>query len=180
MIIIGVLVFLCAGIIFAQAKPKPGETGNHTESFGILFGIQSLDNPVDNSTDSVISGIGGKYWFSKEFVIRGLVFVNIVNLSATDELTTRFGVSAGAEYHFIDAVVSPYAGLFLGIEFLNDNAGPAADYHGGGMFGVEINALEYLSFYIEYTLTLTLNEQGFEVDLGYNHLPTFGVVIYIK
>ncbi|RPJ09886.1 MAG: hypothetical protein EHM28_00130 [Spirochaetaceae bacterium] len=170
------IVFLIMAVVMLDAETK---SGVHKESFGLMITVESLTTPVNNFTDGVISGLGAKYWITPEIPVRALVFLNMMSNSTTDETTTRFGASAGVEYHFVKGLVSPYAGALAGIELLNDEE-LAADYHLGAMLGVEITPLDYLSLYLEYRLLAIFNELGTEIDLGYSHAPAFGAVFYFN
>jgi hypothetical protein len=160
------------------------KNGVHKDSFGIMFQIESLNTPIDNYTDGGFfggqGGVGVRYWLLRELVLRGVVNFDFLSDSATDESTTNFGLSLGAEYHFITGIVSPYAGALAGLELLADASGTSADYHLGAVIGVEITALDFLAFFVEYSLLVTFRQTGTEIDFGYNHLPTFGLIIYIN
>lgn len=91
-----------------------------------------------------------------------------------------FGLSAGAEYHFITGIVSPYAGALAGLEMLADATQTGVDFNLGVFLGVELSALDFLAFFAEYSLLVSFREDGTVVDLGYAHLPTFGLIIYFN
>jgi hypothetical protein len=174
-ICIGLILVLAGSAVSAQ-----GKQGAMKNRIGLLCNIE-LVKPVINYTDSVITGFGIKYWLLDELSIRGLIFLNIQNNAALNQTVTDAGFSAGLEYHFIKGIVSPYAGLLAGIEFLSDPTQTGMDYHLGGIFGVEISTpIDYLNFFLEYTLTATFREQGYTIDLGKDHLPSFGFAIYFN
>jgi hypothetical protein len=172
-VFLAIAVFLCAS---GMAETKKSDFKNR---FGMMCGIE-LVKPVTNAGDGVIAGVGLKYWLLEPFALKSVLFFNYLNVRATNQNTVNFGMSAACEYHFITGPVSPYAGALAGIEILSDSTATAADYHLGGIFGVELSPLDFLSLYVEYSLTATFRETGTEVDLGKNHLPTFGAVFYFN
>ncbi len=173
-----VILFLCAVAIsnlYAEQKKA-----SYSNRLGMLFNIE-LVKPVVNYTDSVLTGVGIKYWLMEELAFRGLVFVNVVKDKVLNETTTNTGMSVACEYHFIKGVVSPYAGAFGGIEILSDPVQTGMDYHVGGLFGVEISTpLDYLDFFVEYSLSATFREREDVVDMGKDHLPSLGMIIYFN
>ncbi|HEQ72350.1 MAG TPA: hypothetical protein ENN69_07665 [Spirochaetia bacterium] len=173
-------IMLLSGVaLCAQAK-----NGDHTNDIGIMFQIENVNRPLDNYTDGGFfggqGGLGIRWWPLKELALRGVVYMDFQTITATDDTAFYMGVSVGAEYHFLQGIVSPYAGGLAGIEFVSDATQSAMDYHIGGFLGVELSALEFLSLFVEYSLLVTVREPGIEVDLGYNHLPTFGLIIYFN
>jgi hypothetical protein len=174
-----ILVFIL--LVMSTALIAEGKPGVHKQSIGMMFQIQGLSLLVDNVTIyDTTAGAGVKFWLLEELALRAIVFFNLNYASATDQTTIRTGLSAGAEYHFIKGVVSPYAGAFGGLEFLSGPLGDGTDFHIGAMVGVELTPLEFLSFFIEYTLLATFQETGTEVDFGLDHAPVFGVIIYLN
>jgi hypothetical protein len=140
-----------------------------------------LVKPIINYSDSVLSGCGIKYWLLDVLPLRALVFVNILSNTTTNQTISNYGFSLAAEYHLANGPVSPYLGALVGIEILSDTGQTGTDYHLGGLFGVEIDTpLNYLSFYIEYSLYAIFREQGIIVDFGKDHLPSLGVIIYFN
>jgi hypothetical protein len=173
-----IVLFVLAFI--ATYAPAQGKQVSFRNRLGMICNIE-LVKPVVNYTDSVLTGAGIKYWPIDEVALRGLVFVNILNDKVLDETTTNMGFSIAFEYHFIKGIVSPYAGALGGIEILSDPAQTGMDYHIGGLFGVEISTpLEYLDFFLEYCLSATFREQEDTVDLGKDHMPSLGIVIYFN
>jgi hypothetical protein len=173
------LVFLTAAVpAFSESK-----NGSHTNSFGIMFQVESLEKPLDNYSDGGFfdgrGGVGVRYWLLEQLVLRGVVYFDWIT-GRPGGAEARFGLSSGVEYHFVRGMVSPYAGGLAGFEFLSDSTQTGTDFHIGAMFGVEITALDFLAFFIEYSLLVTFREAGTEVDLGYNHLPAIGISVYFN
>jgi hypothetical protein len=175
-IFLTLLILVVCISLFSQTKPNTSRN-----RIGMLCNFE-LVKPIINYSDSVISGCGIKYWLLDVLPLRALVFVNILSNSTTNETISDYGFSLAAEYHFISGPVSPYVGAFAGAEILSDTlAQTGVDYHLGGLFGAEIDTpLNYLSFFVEYSLYVIFQEQGTKVDLGKDHLPTLGVIIYFN
>ncbi len=173
-IILGIVLMLTGAALWAQDKP-----GVHKNSFGMAFQIQGLSALVQNDTDGVIAGAGVKFWALPELALRAVVFFDLNHVTATDTTNVDTGLSIGAEYHFVKGVVSPYAGLFGGLEYRNFPA-PGVDWHAGVLAGVELTPFEFLSFFVEYSVLVKFREAGTEVDFGYNHQPIFGFIIYFN
>jgi hypothetical protein len=165
------------------AEPKPGV---HKQSVGMVFQVQALTGPVANVTmyeplvGPIVTGVGIRFWILEEVVLRAIVFFNLNYASATDETTIRAGLSLGAQYHFVKGVVSPYAGVLGGAEILSSPLATGADWHLGAVVGVELSPWPFLAVFLEYSLMATFQEAGTEIDLGFNHAPTLGVIIYLN
>jgi hypothetical protein len=52
--------------------------------------------------------------------------------------------------------------------------------YAGGLLGAELFILDYLSFYAEYSLLMTIDEPQFSVDLGMGNASQVGVIIYLQ
>jgi hypothetical protein len=163
--------------VLSAAEPN---LGVRKQSVGLAFQVQGLSVLADNVHDGAIAGVGVRFWLLEELVLRAIVYFDFQYDSATDENSLWTGLSLGAEYHFVKGVVSPYAGAMLGLEAVSAPAGDGIDWHGGALVGVELTPLEFLSVFLEYTLVVTFRETGTEIDLGYNHLPIIGVIIYLN
>lgn len=169
-------MFILSFNFFVFSEKKSEDFNN---KMGLMFNVEFMDL-IQNSGDGVITGFGMKAWLSENLAIRGLTLFNLYNDTALNQTTINFGFSLAGEYHFIDGIVSPYAGALAGIYILSDASGIGADYHLGCLFGVEIKPADMLSFYAEYSLTATFREVGIEVDLGKNHSPVIGVIVYFN
>jgi hypothetical protein len=173
-----IMLVLCP-VLFAESK-----NGVHKNSFGIMFQIESFSTPIDNYTDGGFyggqGGLGVRYWLFEELVLRAVVYFDLRSIAATSQTAMNLGVSAGAEYHFVKGQISPYVGGMAGLEHVSDALQSGTDYFFGAFFGVELSPMDVLAFFIEYSLLVTFRETGVEVDLGYNHLPTFGLIIYFN
>ncbi len=174
-VIFGIVLLLSGAAVFAQGKP-----GVHKNSFGMAFHIQGLSALVQNGTDGVIAGIGAKFWLLPELALRAVGYCDVTYTTATDTTALNAGLSLGAEYHFVKGPVSPYAGILGGFMAQTVPAPGGMDWHAGVLAGVELTPFEFLSFFVEYSLLVTFREAGTELDLGYNHQPIFGVVIYFN
>jgi hypothetical protein len=161
-------------MVFAETK-----NAVHKNSVGLAFQIINVTDPIANDGDGVITGVGVRFWLLEELVLRGVFYFDYRYVAITDTSTTGFGISLGAEFHFIKGIVSPYAAGFLGLEYLSTPT-PGTDFHFGVGFGVELTPLDILAFFIEYSLLFTFREVGNEIDLGTNHGPTFGLIIYFN
>jgi hypothetical protein len=149
-----------------------------------MFQIESFTTPLDNYTDGGFyggqGGLGVRYWMLPELALRAVIYFDFRSITATDQTALNLGLSVGAEYHFVKGQISPYAGGMAGLEHVSDAAQTGTDFFFGACFGVELSPMDVLAFFIEYSLLVTFRETGVEVDLGYNHLPTFGLIIYIN
>ncbi len=174
-----VVLLLLSPALFADSKK-----GVHKNSFGIMFQIESFTKLIDNYTDGGFyggqGGVGIRYWLLPELVLRGVVYLDFRTIAATGETAFNVGLSVGAEYHFVKGQISPYAGVMGGLEHVSDVLQTGTDFFAGAFFGVEISPLDVLAFFIEYSVLATFRETGVEIDLGYNHLPTFGLIIYFN
>ncbi|MBN2353640.1 MAG: hypothetical protein JXD23_13795 [Spirochaetales bacterium] len=172
------LLFVCP-FLYAETKK-----GVHKNSFGIMFQIESFTKLIDNYTDGGFyggqGGVGIRYWLLPELVLRGVVYLDFRTITATSETAFNLGLSAGAEYHFVKGEISPYGGVMGGLEHVTDVLQSGTDFFAGAFFGVELTPMDVLAFFIEYSVLATFRETGVEVDLGYNHLPTFGLIIYFN
>jgi hypothetical protein len=54
------------------------------------------------------------------------------------------------------------------------------DWHAGALFGTELTPFAFPAFFVEDFLLATSREAGAEVDLGYDHQPIFGFIIYFN
>ncbi len=174
-VIFGIVLLLPGAALFAQGKP-----GTHKNSFGVAFTIEGLSALVQNDSDGIIAGIGAKFWVLPEFALRAVGYFNVTYTTATDTTALYAGLSLGAEYHFVKGPVSPYAGLFGGLEAQTVPAPAGVDWHAGILAGVELTPLEFLSFFIEYSLRATFREAGTVFDLGRDYQPIFGFIIYFN
>jgi hypothetical protein len=175
-IIVFLVLMLTGGALFAQGKP-----GEHKNSLGMVFQIQGLSALVRNDTDGVIFGAGAKFWILQQLALRAVGFFDVTYTTATATTALNAGLSLGGEYHFVKGVVSPYAGLFGGMEAQTMPAPGGIDWHLGAFVGVELTPLEFLSFFVEYPLFVTFSAAGTEVNFGYNtNQPIFGFIIYFN
>ena len=177
-IILALVLLMISTVLFAAGP----ELGVHQQSIGLTFQIQGLSILLDNVNNGglIDGGVGARFWLLEELVLRAIVYFDYRYDSAIDESSLWTGLSAGMEYHFVKGEVSPYVGAFGGLEYASTPLGAGIDWHVGGMVGVELTPFTFMSFFLEYTLVATFREAGTEIDLGYNHLPIFGVHIYLN
>ncbi len=108
LVVLFVVISFSANIFAQEVKPAP-----MAGTAGILFTFSGFSNLGAGNFEG---GFGGKYFFTKNFALRGIVsFTNasLTEPTATiDEETsaTRFGIGAAVEYHFMTKRVSPYIG----------------------------------------------------------------------
>ena len=96
--------------------------------------------------------------------------------ASTSDLT--FGAAANLEYHFTDGKVSPYTGAMVGTRISTGTVNNLVLYF-GGLLGVELQLLDYLSLYGEYNLLAAMDEPILEIDLGIGNSSQIGLVIYM-
>jgi hypothetical protein len=169
---------MAGSVLFADET----KTGVYTRGIGLTFQVQGLSVLLDNVNNGGMeyAGLGMRFRPIEELVLRTIVYIKFNYNTVTYLADFRTGLSVGGEYHFTKGVVSPYLGIIGGMEFSTSILGAGLDWHVGAMFGVELMPLEFLSIFVEYTLVTTFRETGVDLELGYNHLPTFGVHIYLN
>jgi hypothetical protein len=150
-----------------------------SHKLGLIFNLGAPLITVGDYADNVQGGLGLKLWLKEKLALRGLLDVTYVNDSELDTSDFFLGVGACLEYHFLPRKVSPYAGLLGGtrIQTGTDND---LDLYAGGVVGAELFILDYLSFYAEYSLLVSINEPVFSIDLGMGNASQVGVIIYLQ
>ena len=106
---------------------------------------------------------------------QGSLLITISDLSTSD---LTIGLAASLEYHFTEAKVSPYTGAVAGTRISTGTANNLALYF-GGLLGVEVQLLDYLSLYGEYSLLAAMDEPILEIDLGIGNSSQIGLIIYL-
>jgi len=99
---------------FADEVVTPAGAG----SKALLFSMVMLTPTAYNG------GLGGKYYFSDPFALRGDLEFGFASQSTPAPTggsegsvsATQLGVSVGGEYHFMKTRISPYAGLDVGMK----------------------------------------------------------------
>ncbi|MBA7578425.1 hypothetical protein ES708_20287 [subsurface metagenome] len=170
------LFLIFSVVLYGQDEEKSREPVDR--KIGFIFNILGPLPNIAESDDGIQSGLGIKYWLNRKMALRGLFDLYYVNDStlSTSELTV--GVAASLEYHFTEGKVSPYAGATVGTRIKTGSVNNLVLYF-GGLLGVEVKLLDYLSLYGEYSLLAAMDEPILEIDLGIGNNSQIGLVIYL-
>ena len=171
--------FLLACLPLGAQEEKKVQQALVTHKVGLIFNIGSPLITVGDYADNFQGGLGLKLWLKEKLALRGLLDLAYLNNSDTDTSDFTFGLGAGLEYHFLPRKVSPYIGLLGGTRIRTGTQNDVAIY-AGGLLGAELFLLDYLSFYAEYSLMVTIDEPNFSIDLGIGNGSQVGVIIYLQ
>jgi hypothetical protein len=173
----GCLLLLPLSAQETQEKKVRKALASH--KLGLIFNIGAPLITVGDYADNFQGGLGLKLWLKEKVALRALLDLEYLNDSDLDISDFTIGVGAGLEYHFLPRKVSPYAGLIGGTRIQTGSVNEVALY-AGGLLGAELFILDYLSFYAEYSLLMTIDEPQFSVDLGMGNASQVGVIIYLQ
>lgn len=170
------LFLIFSAVLYGQNEEELREPVDH--NIGFIFNLAGPLLKIDESGDGIQSGLGIKYWLNRKIALRGLFDFYYVNDStlSTSELT--IGLAASLEYHFTEGKVSPFTGVIAGTRISTGTVNNLVLYF-GGLLGVEVELLDYLSLYGEYSLLAAMDEPILEIDLGIGNSSQIGLVIYL-
>jgi opacity protein-like surface antigen len=185
-------IALCCALFPISIMAEDFTAANTAGSKALLFSFSGLATLGADaySVAGIGAGIGGKYYLTDPLALRAsLIFVTAsqkvpAQSGGTDgsKSGTKFGLTAGAEYHLMKGRVSPFVGGTLGFSTTstsfknavpasgtqttveNDNQtiggipfAPGFDFQLAGIGGVEFFLTHNISLSAEYLLGLFLN-----------------------
>jgi len=187
----GLLAFSCA---IAGAQAKPGAFEGY--DIGVIFNTDDLLMDFE----SYQGGVGLK--LSGEKLAYRILF-DVFYSTASDSLASSLGFAI--ERHLATGRVTPYIGGYLTIGYASTKSEVSSDTWtkttsipatAGGLFGVEVYLLRFLSFFAEYDLSATMSYASTEnsvagvessdsttdwtVQLGSGNQSKIGINIYFK
>jgi hypothetical protein len=199
-----IIFFILAGCIGlgAQAKKTPSKKpvkktavkkkSKEKRTVGVIFNTDNIFMDLEEYQ----GGIGIK--------VRGekLSFRTLFDFGFSSD-TLDLGLGFTLEYHFKPGRVSPYLGGFIGGDIIRNWEEVDEDNYwsittlplsGGGIFGVEVFMLDFLSFFVEYNLKVsysnmwtvestagvetTETESNFSIETGMGNSMKIGIIIY--
>jgi hypothetical protein len=172
-------LFLLAHLPLGAQEEKKVEQALASHKLGLIFNISAPLITVDEYADDFQGGLGLKLWLKEKMALRGLLDIAYISDSDADTSDFTLGIGAALEYHFLPRKVSPYVGLLGGTRIQTGTANGVALY-AGGLLGAELLILDYLSFYAEYSLLVSIDEPVFGIDLGIGNNSQVGVIIYLQ
>ena len=149
-------------------SPNPGPAAPKAErgALGILFSAKNL-LALGGYEDGYMAGAGLKYWIHPNFAARALVGIEHNTPLNTSNSTTTIGLGLAGEWHPSRGEASPYVGALAGMRTLGrPGQQTAADFYFGGLFGAEVKLLSSISAFVEYDLLLSMDSNGFSLNLG--------------
>jgi len=170
------LFLVFSAVLYGQDEEELSEPAEH--NIGFIFNLASPLPEIAESGDGIQSGLGIKYWLNRKIALRGLLDFYYINDSALNTSDLTFGLAASLEYHFTSGKVSPYAGAAVGTRIKTGTVNNLVFYF-GGLLGVEVELLDYLSLYGEYSLLAAMDEPTFKIDLGIGNSSQIGLIIYL-
>ena len=170
------LFLIFSAVLYGQDEEELRAPVDH--NIGFIFNILGPLPRIAESGDGIQSGLGIKYWLNRKIALRGLFVFNYINNSTLSTSDLTFGLAASLEYHFTDDKVSPYTGAVVGTRISTGTVNNLVLYF-GGILGVELQLLDYLSLYGEYNLLAAMDEPILEIDLGIGNGSQIGLVIYL-
>lgn len=170
------LFLIFSVLLYGQDEEELREPVDH--KIGFIFNLASPLPDIDESGDGIQSGLGIKYWLNRKIALRGLLDFYYINDSTLSTSDLTVGLAASLEYHFTEGKVSPYTGVMVGTRFSTGTVNNLILYF-GGLLGVEVKLLDYLSLYGEYSLLAAMDEPILEIDLGIGNSSQMGLVIYL-
>ena len=184
--------------VLAQADEAGDKLGELPFVPGIIFNTSNLLMDID----SYQGGFGGKLLFP-DYALRLMV-----NLGYHTTPTDRIELASGVVFEkqiFMNGRVNPYAGVLTEIGFSYDRWEADSDNWTrlktltagvGGILGVEVFILDYLSVFAEYELSARLgwtaksqnlggiasdsSKLNYEVVTGLGNRSFIGVVVYLN
>jgi len=170
------LFLIFSVVLYGQDEEESREPVDH--NIGFIFNLTGPLLEIDESGDGIQSGLGIKYWLSRKMALRGLLDLYYVNDSTVSTSDLTVGLAASLEYHFTEGKVSPYTGATAGTRISTGTVNNLVLYF-GGLLGVEVKLLDYLSLYGEYSLLAAMDEPILEIDLGIGNGSQIGLIIYL-
>ncbi len=181
---ITVLSFYIAVPRVSAASPAPGvspKVSPDPTDVGIIFSSSDILLDLDNYQ----GGFGVKIG-SGSFYLRGTLDFLLSSASSS------FSVNAGAtgEYHLAPGPVSPYLGAYAQVGYsLQENVIWTVPLSVGGVAGVEVSILDFISVFAEYCLAadftfttdLETSKTTFDylVDTRLGNGSKLGIVVYL-
>ena len=143
-------------------------------SLGMLFQIDNFPLTFSPYDDGYLAGAGVKILFTDSLRLRALLQFTL-DTEPEAPAESNMNLAAAMEYHFKPDIISPYVGGLISTRWVIDQAF-ALDFCFGGLGGVEVQVYRNFSVYGEYSILFTIDDNGFDINLGNN--ARVGAIIY--